>query len=796
MKAYLDLLKEVIETGRSRGDRTGTGTVSIFDAKLKYDLSKGEFPLLTTRFIPRKAVWLEYIAILNGELHLETLTENGVTFWDPWRLSDDITKEVELLGYERIEWLKKNDAVGHDIWHCNSRRFNTDEAEGHRWLDERGVPRTRTALKNKTGDLNAPYGPGWRNFSDDPLRKQGVDQVELALKLLRHNPESRRILISAWNPLWTPEETKEVKLTNEEMWAHLKENDPNLYTIFWDRLSDLSTTDNSEAFLASHGVPTHKTVKVSPQDNIVEGKPCLTPCFLPGSVVLTPMGYSPIEELKKGDLVITGEGNHQEINRRWVTPHKGDYFSIKVAYQKPTIDCTGNHPFLVKDRGYVNAEDLNVGDMLAILKPKVDDKPFTYKFVQGHGTHLVPKSRTFTENDYYTFGYFVGNGWISDFGKRISIAVPNSKKDDILPKLRETIKLNEKPNSGLNVRTYQTFSVTMWPLFQTFGRGALNKTIPEWVLNSPIEFLDAFLAGYTDADGCEGKNGSTVFTTVSKSLAYGLQRLYSRKGVVARIYHQKRPKTTIIEGRIVNQNDTFLIEVPKTKNLNRVIHEDDYVWVPIEGIEKGYYEGPVYNLDVGTDHTYVVQNIVNHNCHWAVEFYVEEMSTQERLDWCSANANPYFQDIWEDHMSDVYSEEHCGQEKMSPERKAEWLTENKVPTQWLSLKWHQRSVDYMVGEPFNQVFYAYMLLSFAHELGMAAHTLVGDLTNVHVYRDHIDAAKLQLAREPMKPIECFIRDESLYNSSVKKKGLFELGFDDFVFTKYEHHPAIELKPSV
>lgn len=460
MKAYLDLLKEVIETGRSRGDRTGTGTVGIFDAKLKYNLSKGEFPLLTTRFIPRKAIFWEYMSILKGELHLESLTENNIGFWDPWRLENDATKEVQLKNHERLTLLTVTQPELLPEW--NGMRFVTPEEieAGHAWLDSKGIRRSRNVVVAAAGDLNAPYGPGWRNFSDNPVRKQGVDQIAYILNLLKNNPDSRRILLSAWNPLWMPEESKEVKLTNDEMWAYLKENDPGLYDVFWNRLSDMSTTDNSETFLASHGVPTHKTVKVTPQENIIDGKPCLTPC------------------------------------------------------------------------------------------------------------------------------------------------------------------------------------------------------------------------------------------------------------------------------------------------------------------------------------------------HWAVEFYVEDMSTQERLDWCSANANPYFQDIWEDHMSDVYAEENCGQPKMSAQRKAEWLTENRVPTQWLSLKWHQRSVDYMVGEPFNQAFYAYMLLSFAHEVGMAAHTLVGDLTNVHVYSDHIDAAKLQLSRVPMKPVECFIRDESLYNSSVKKKGLFELEFEDFVFTKYEHHPAIELKPSV
>ena len=72
MKQYLELLREILETGRVRGDRTGTGTIGIFDARLKYDLSKGEFPLLTTKFVSRKLAWREFRSILNGELHMES----------------------------------------------------------------------------------------------------------------------------------------------------------------------------------------------------------------------------------------------------------------------------------------------------------------------------------------------------------------------------------------------------------------------------------------------------------------------------------------------------------------------------------------------------------------------------------------------------------------------------------------------------------------------------------------------------------------------------------------------------
>lgn len=407
MKQYLDLLREIIENGRVRGDRTGTGTIGIFDAKLKYDLSKGEFPLLTTKFVSRKLAWREFRSILNGELHMESMiTEDGKgDFWAPWRLEADVVKEVPLENYERLKWLEENNKEAHIEFYSKGISIQPVE-DGHRWLDEKGVPRTRQVTVNKASDLNAPYGSAWRNFSEDPLKKKGVDQVAYVLDLLRNNPESRRIIISAWNPLWMPDE------------------------------------------------------KISPQENIINGKPCLTPC------------------------------------------------------------------------------------------------------------------------------------------------------------------------------------------------------------------------------------------------------------------------------------------------------------------------------------------------HFLVEFYVEEMTTTERLRWCRDNANPYFQDLWEDHMSDCYAEEHCNQPKMTPERKAEWLTENHVPTQWLSLKYSMRSVDVPVGEPYNQAFYAFMLLAFAHELGMAPNQLIGNLTNVHIYLNQIEEVKLQLTREPYKPVECFVRSEHYYNSEVPKKGLFELTFEDFNFTEYKHHPAIQMEVSV
>lgn len=89
-----------------------------------------------------------------------------------------------------------------------------------------------------------------------------------------------------------------------------------------------------------------------------------------------------------------------------------------------------------------------------------------------------------------------------------------------------------------------------------------------------------------------------------------------------------------------------------------------------------------------------------------------------------------------------------------------------------------------------------MLLAFAHELGMAPNQLIGNLTNVHIYLNQIEEVKLQLTREPYKPVECFVRSEHYYKPEMPKKGLFDLTFEDFIFTEYKHHPAIKIEVSV
>ncbi|MCA2981893.1 MAG: thymidylate synthase [Myxococcaceae bacterium] len=150
-RAYLELLQRVLETGKPRADRTGTGTRALFGGQLRFDL-RSSFPLLTTKKVHLKSIVHELLWFIRGETTVASLQAAGVTIWDEWATSEQTA------------------------------RF--------------GRP---------AGDLGPVYGHQWRNFGATPRpdgtwANDGVDQLARLLHDLRENPMSRRLLVTGWNP--------------------------------------------------------------------------------------------------------------------------------------------------------------------------------------------------------------------------------------------------------------------------------------------------------------------------------------------------------------------------------------------------------------------------------------------------------------------------------------------------------------------------------------------------------------------------------------------------------------------
>jgi thymidylate synthase len=143
MNTYLQLLRDILEKGDRKEDRTGTGTISLFGYQMRFDLSKG-FPCVTTKKLHLRSIIHELLWFLKGDTNIAYLNENGVTIWDEWA--------------------------------------------------------------DENGNLGPVYGAQWRDWISPDGRH--IDQLSVLLNDLRERPDSRRHIVSAWNPSVLPDESK------------------------------------------------------------------------------------------------------------------------------------------------------------------------------------------------------------------------------------------------------------------------------------------------------------------------------------------------------------------------------------------------------------------------------------------------------------------------------------------------------------------------------------------------------------------------------------------------------------
>ena len=135
MKQYLDLMKDILDNGSRKADRTGTGTVSVFGRQLRFDLSGG-FPLITTKKLHLRSIIYELLWFLKGETNIKYLKDNGVSIWDEWA--------------------------------------------------------------DENGELGPVYGHQWRSWPTPDGRS--IDQISQVINQIRQKPDSRRHIVTAWNP--------------------------------------------------------------------------------------------------------------------------------------------------------------------------------------------------------------------------------------------------------------------------------------------------------------------------------------------------------------------------------------------------------------------------------------------------------------------------------------------------------------------------------------------------------------------------------------------------------------------
>lgn len=156
---YKNLLKHILSNGNKKSDRTETGTISVFDYTMRFNMKEG-FPLLTSKKMFTKGIIHELIWFLKGDTNIKYLIDNNVHIWDGDAYKNYKTKNID-------NYLSQEDFI---------EKIKTDDDFAKKW-----------------GDLGPVYGKQWRKWGE-------VDQIQLLINDLKNNPDSRRLMVTAWNP--------------------------------------------------------------------------------------------------------------------------------------------------------------------------------------------------------------------------------------------------------------------------------------------------------------------------------------------------------------------------------------------------------------------------------------------------------------------------------------------------------------------------------------------------------------------------------------------------------------------
>lgn len=182
---YLDLLQKIMLEGHDKSDRTGVGTRSIFGVQMHFDLSEG-FPIITTKHVPFGLIKSELLWFLRGDTNIKFLLEHKNHIWDEWAFKN---------------WVSSTEYNGPDMTNFGLRQ-QTDELFNIKYQEQMNIFTEKilsdATFSKKYGDLGNVYGAQWRRWQTS--RGDTIDQLGNVIEQIKTNPDSRRLIVSAWNP--------------------------------------------------------------------------------------------------------------------------------------------------------------------------------------------------------------------------------------------------------------------------------------------------------------------------------------------------------------------------------------------------------------------------------------------------------------------------------------------------------------------------------------------------------------------------------------------------------------------
>lgn len=182
---YLQLLRDVLEKGEKKEDRTGTGTISLFGYQMRFPLSEG-FPLLTTKRVSFKLIASELLWFIKGDSNIRYLLQNNNNIWNEWAFK---------------RWVESDEYNGPDMTNFGLRALE-DEQFAKQYEEQLAIFKKRVLEDDKFaanyGELGNVYGKQWRAWKT--TQGDVIDQLADVIATIKKNPDSRRLIVSAWNP--------------------------------------------------------------------------------------------------------------------------------------------------------------------------------------------------------------------------------------------------------------------------------------------------------------------------------------------------------------------------------------------------------------------------------------------------------------------------------------------------------------------------------------------------------------------------------------------------------------------
>ena len=390
-------------------------------------------------------------------------------------------------------------------------------------------------------------------------------------------------------------------------------------------------------------------------------------CIEPETDVATNPGLKQISQLEVGDLVLTHSGEYKPVTKVWDMKYSGLYYRIQVFGKPEPLLCTADHPIIAVSRPVSKKKDkrlLRVTTPLQFHKPselKPGDylvSPIVRKVIHTEryekdvpmyrgGTSTRPLSLNATPELFRLIGYYYAEG-SCDGGRRVNFDFNENEQEthakdcgELVAKyFGKEIKLRKNGEHGVRL---VLDSALAEDFFAQFGKGAPNKKMPDWIFFAEPEKQAELLRGEWQGDGCKVKQARQKYlniTTTSKSLAFQVQSVYARLGIVSTVDSELSPNR--LRSYHVNVFGRWAIKLAKlwniefdykpTKHADKFQIDERYVYLPIRKIEvEEVRDHRVMDVTVEDDHTFAPLGLATSNCVDACPFDALDMTNDYEL---------------------------------------------------------------------------------------------------------------------------------------------------------------------